>query len=158
MPKTKTEKKRSRSRGRHRGVQSRANADLGSPYPVIDAYQDWCRQRDLGDYSETVAEGKAMSHCVRSYTRNCRTGRKAIYSVQRRLDEGRWERLLTIAINPQGRRIIQARGKHNASPLGKIAHLSKKSLHDRYRRQLLQARGVMRRWEEQEDLVRASNL
>ena len=30
MPKTKTEKKRSRSRGRHRGVQSRDNADLGA--------------------------------------------------------------------------------------------------------------------------------
>ena len=95
--------------------------------------------RELTTTKELIAEGKAMSHCVRSYTRNCRTGRKAIYSVQRRLDEGRWERLLTIAINPQGRRIIQARGKHNASPLGKIAHLSKKSLHDRYRRQLQHA-------------------
>jgi hypothetical protein len=102
--------------------------------------------RELTTTKELVAEGKAMSHCVRSYTRNCRTGRKAIYSVQRRLDGGRSERLLTIAVNPQGRRVIQARGKHNASPLGRIAHLSKKSLHDVYRRRLHEARGVMRRW------------
>lgn len=93
--------------------------------------------RELTTTKELVAEGKAMNHCVRSYSRTCRTGRKAVYSVQRCLDEGRSERLLTVAVDPHGRRIIQARGRHNASPLGKIAHLSKKSLHDSYRRRLL---------------------
>jgi hypothetical protein len=114
--------------------------------------------RELTTTKELVAEGKAMSHCARSYSRNCLTGRKAIFSVQLSDEEDRMERLLTIAVNPGGRRIIEARGKYNALPAGRIVHKSKKSLDERYRRHLRHARGVMRRWEMQEDLVRASSL
>jgi hypothetical protein len=73
-------------------------------------------------------------------------------------EEDRMERSLTIAVNPGGRRIIEARGKYNALPAGRIVHKSKKSLDERYRRHLRHARGVMRRWEMQEDLVSASSL
>ncbi len=50
------------------------------------------------------------------------------------------------------------RGKYNALPVGKIVYKSKKSLDERYRRYLRHARGVMRRWEMQKDLVRACSL
>ncbi|MBT6145326.1 MAG: hypothetical protein HOH74_07855, partial [Gemmatimonadetes bacterium] len=111
--------------------------------------------RELTTTKQLVIEGKVMSHCVRSYTRSCRTGRKAVFSVQRQVDNGRTDRMLTVAIHPEGRRVIQARGKHNAAPVGKIAHLSTKRLGDRYPLHLLQARAVMRRWEEQQGLIPA---
>ena len=114
--------------------------------------------RELTTSKQLLAEGKAMSHCVRSYGNNCRSGRKAVFSVQRDEVEGRLERMLTIAVRPDGRRIIQARGKNNSVPVGRIVHQSKKSMNDRYRRHLRQAGDVMRRWQQQEGLEGYASL
>ena len=109
--------------------------------------------RELTSTDELVAEGKAMHHCVRSYADNCRRGRKAVFSLQIADEEGNHERLMTIAVNPSGRRVTEARGRFNALPGGRIVHKSKKSLDDRYRRYLRRSRSVLRQWEEQEGVV-----
>jgi hypothetical protein len=60
-------------------------------------------------------EGRAMRHCVASYSRTCARGASAIFSLAR--DDGMgYERRLTIQIDVSSKRIIQARGRFNAPP------------------------------------------
>jgi hypothetical protein len=61
-------------------------------------------------------EGRAMRHCVASYARSCARGVSAIYSLKRDVGTG-YDRRLTIQLDVVSKRIIQARGRFNASPL-----------------------------------------
>ena len=113
---------------------------------------------ELTSTQELVADGKAMHHCVRTYAHTCRRGTKAVFSLQISDERGNSQRLMTIAVNPKGRRVTQARGKYNALPGGRDASRSKTSLDGRYRRYLRRSRSVMHQWEQQEGLVRSISL
>ena len=56
-------------------------------------------------------EGKAMKHCVASYSYSCSSGRCAIYSLKVNCD-----RKATIEVDPRNRQINQVRAKYNAKP------------------------------------------
>jgi hypothetical protein len=61
------------------------------------------------------SEGRAMRHCVASYTRGCASGIWAVYSLK--VDDGfGFERRLTVQVAVASKRIVQARGRFNALP------------------------------------------
>ena len=72
---------------------------------------------EMLDEAELRDEGRAMRHCVASYAASCATGRCAIFSL-REDDGGGQVRRLTVEVNVQNRRILQARGRYNAKPDG----------------------------------------
>jgi len=61
-------------------------------------------------------EGRAMRHCVASYSRTCARGTSAIYSLKQDNGMG-YDRRLTIQVDVASKWIIQARGRFNARPL-----------------------------------------
>ncbi len=114
--------------------------------------------RELTTTAELVAEGRAMSHCVRSYATGCRAGRHAVFSVQLTVDDDRPIRLMTIAVSPKTRVISQMRGRFNAQPTGKFDHNARrKSLTAGYRLDLRASRGVVRQWMEAEGIRRGAS-
>lgn len=64
--------------------------------------------RELTSARELYEEGAAMAHCVGGYGHACASGWSAIFSL--RLGG---ERRLTVELAPQGRRVVQARGRRN---------------------------------------------
>jgi hypothetical protein len=65
--------------------------------------------------AELQQEGRALRHCVASYSRTCARGAVAIFSLK--LDSGAgFDRRLTIEVNLRSKRVIQARGRFNALP------------------------------------------
>jgi hypothetical protein len=74
------------------------------------AEEQWA-VRELTSGEELYEEGRAMSHCVASYSLRCHGGASAIFSLT---CDG--ERRLTLELDPQTRRIVQARGEHNRGP------------------------------------------
>ena len=114
--------------------------------------------RELTTTAELTAEGKAMCHCVASYVHNCRRGGRAVFSLQVADERGNSLRLMTIAVNPKGRRITEARGKYNARSTGRILHRSKASLQEKYRHYLRRSRAFFYQWEQQEGLVRCIHI
>jgi len=61
-----------------------------------------------------AAEGRAMRHCVYSYSYSIKSGRTSIWSLKRTDELGaQTERQLTIEVNNSNRMIVQARGKSN---------------------------------------------
>jgi len=66
---------------------------------------------ELTSGEELFYEGKAMHHCVASYATRCVTGYSAIVSL--RYGE---LRKVTIEINPDTKKIAQARGRYNRLP------------------------------------------
>jgi len=73
------------------------------------------RIEELISSADLNAEGRAMHHCVASYARTCAHGGAAIFSL--RIDNGAGlERRVTIELDVRSRRIVQARGRFNASP------------------------------------------
>src|SRR5262249_53421266 len=65
---------------------------------------------------ELVEEGQAMRHCVAAYWMRCASGQSSIWSLTVEDHAGRVERLLTLEIAREDRRIIQARGRANRRP------------------------------------------
>lgn len=59
---------------------------------------------------ELIAEGRAMSHCVGSYTEVCANGRMAVFTMA--VDT---ERRATIAVDVIGRKVVEARLRANRS-------------------------------------------
>jgi hypothetical protein len=72
--------------------------------------------REITTAKGLIAEGRAMSHCVASYSGQCARGSVSIWSLQ--AESGRYSepiRVMTIAVH-QNRTITEARGKRNALP------------------------------------------
>lgn len=67
--------------------------------------------RELTDELALVEEGAAQRHCVGVYAAACLAGRAVIAQLRR---EG--ARVVTIEVTPADRRVVQARGRFNASP------------------------------------------
>ena len=76
----------------------------------------WTVQELLSSW-ELAAEGRAMSHCVVSYSDQCADGNTAVWSIcaHREGTEER-EHVLTVALDIKARAVTQARGRHNAVP------------------------------------------
>jgi hypothetical protein len=68
---------------------------------------------ELLDSSALLDEGRAMHHCVYSYTDSCAAGRCSIWSLRRYDNTGSW-RLVTIEVSHGT--IVQARGVNQRSP------------------------------------------
>jgi hypothetical protein len=65
---------------------------------------------------ELQQERRAMRHCVASYWMRCSTGQAAIWSLTVEDAAGRVERLMTLEVRNDERRIVQARGQSNRMP------------------------------------------
>jgi hypothetical protein len=71
--------------------------------------------RELLDGDGLAEEGKAMQHCVATYTGRCLRGTSTIWSLGLEGDGGR-ERLVTIEVNPRSREVVQAKARCNEVP------------------------------------------
>lgn len=78
--------------------------------------------RELVSTDELVAEGRAMSHCVRTYAKSCYTGRSSIWTMEVEDENGR-RKILTIEVSLTEKRIRQVRGKRNRLPTLKEKNL-----------------------------------
>ena len=76
------------------------------------------RIRELLSSSELIAEGRAMRHCVASYSRSCYNGICSIWTVDVETEEGT-EKLLTVEVATASNLIRQVRGKRNRRPTEK---------------------------------------
>jgi hypothetical protein len=65
---------------------------------------------------ELADEGRAMRHCVGSYTQSCASGRVSIWSLRMGEALGQVTRMLTLEVSNQSRQIIQARRQLNGLP------------------------------------------
>lgn len=92
-------------------------------------------------------EGRAMRHCVASYSASCVRGSASIWSLQAREQEGTARRVMTIELNNARRTIVQARGRMNKSPGEKRAS-----------HRLNLAPDVVRRWAELRKLCLAPHV
>jgi len=71
--------------------------------------------RELLDSNELAAEGRAMDHCVATYTRYCAQHLSTIWSLGIEGAGGR-ERVVTVEVNPKSREVVQAQAKSNEEP------------------------------------------
>ena len=63
--------------------------------------------------AELLAEGRALHHCVGSYSGSCEAGRRAIYSVRWENQEG-VHNAATVAVSLAEKMVTEARTKNNA--------------------------------------------
>jgi hypothetical protein len=70
---------------------------------------------ELLDSDELAAEGRAMEHCVASYTNVCSKGGATIWSLGLE-EDGERQRVLTIEVEPKTRQVVQAKLKDNDDP------------------------------------------
>lgn len=73
---------------------------------------------ELLDSGALHIEGRAMRHCVYSYSERCRCGETTIWSLRLRVN-GEEKRMVTIEVDPNRRSIIQIRAKCNLRPGGR---------------------------------------
>jgi hypothetical protein len=72
--------------------------------------------RELCSADKLVAEGRAMRHCVATYTSMCAARTSSIWSMRVETPREHEHRILTIEVDMRRRRIVQARRKYNALP------------------------------------------
>lgn len=88
-------------------------ADI-APFRQMSGESLWTIDELLSD-RELRIEGSIMRHCVATYIRDCARRKTTIWSMK--IQQGnRRRRELTIEVNPESRRILQAKGKGNATP------------------------------------------
>jgi hypothetical protein len=71
--------------------------------------------RELLDSDDLAAEGKAMDHCVATYTDTCSRRLATIWSVGVEGADGR-ERVATVEVDPASREVVQAKARSNDDP------------------------------------------
>lgn len=71
--------------------------------------------RELLDSDALAAEGKAMGHCVATYTDACVGRLSTIWSLGMEGPDGR-QRLATIEVNPESKEVVQAKALNNEVP------------------------------------------
>jgi hypothetical protein len=71
--------------------------------------------RELLDSDELAAEGRAMDHCVATYTAWCAKRLTTIWSVSIEGVDGH-ERAVTVEVNPASREIVEAKARCNEEP------------------------------------------
>jgi hypothetical protein len=110
-----------------------ARSSLGEYVKVEEDGTTWTI-RELLDSDALVAEGQSMQHCVAGYAGLCHKRTTTIWSLGIESPEGR-QRVLTIELNPTTREVVEAKMACNAEPDES-------------------SRNHLRRWAEQEGLVR----
>ena len=86
------------------------------PFTIRMANWEW-EIVELCSHSELVADGHDMRHCVAGYGRSCRRGRDAIFSLRsKQSDDPKMDRDVTIQVDRETRRVVQARGYRNSRP------------------------------------------
>ena len=85
-----------------------------SPLSVTDGGVTW-ETVEILETAELQIEGSLMQHCVGGYTRRCVLERSSIWSLRRSVEDSS-QRVVTIEVRPQGRRIVQAKAKRNTNP------------------------------------------
>ena len=93
---------------------------------------------ELTTARDLFAEGRAMKHCVASYSSSCARGQSSIWALEVDQSIGR-SKVLTIEVQLRSRQIVQARGKCNALPCDKH-------------------KALLRRWAEQARLSLARHI
>ncbi|MFK8014724.1 MAG: PcfJ domain-containing protein [Gammaproteobacteria bacterium] len=73
------------------------------------------RIHELLSQKELMQEGKALKHCVASYSRQCRNGVSSIWSLTSEDASGNLRRRQTIEVS-RHKRIVQCRGRMNKLP------------------------------------------
>ena len=71
---------------------------------------------ELTQYGSLIREGREMKNCVSCYWRKCREGKSAVFSLRTHLLSGSGvtiEHLLTIEVDCDSRRVVQAKGVRN---------------------------------------------
>jgi len=81
----------------------------------VEGSQTIVRIDEIVNAADLQQEGRAMRHCVASYTRTCASGASAIYSLKQDKGAG-FDRRLTIQVEVASKQIVQARGRFNALP------------------------------------------
>jgi hypothetical protein len=71
--------------------------------------------RELLDSNALAEEGKALDHCVATYTAFCARRHSTIWSVAIE-DTGGRERVATVEVNPKDRSVVQAMARSNEEP------------------------------------------
>lgn len=64
--------------------------------------------------TELIREGHDLHHCVGSYVKRVASGRTVIVFLRKKQDP--YQPYITIEINPDSKKVIQARGSHNTAP------------------------------------------
>jgi hypothetical protein len=73
--------------------------------------------QELQSSWELAAEGRAMNHCVVSYSDQCADGKTSVWSIAaQKKDAEERESVMTVAVDVRSREMTQARGKYNALP------------------------------------------
>lgn len=116
----------------------------------------WTVQEMLSSW-ELAAEGRALHHCVVSYSDQCADGKTAIWSISaQREDADKREGVMTVAVDVRSKEVTQARGRYNALP-----HQRPKSAQAQREEQtgyfelLNRSDHVLRLWMERERITRA---
>jgi hypothetical protein len=107
--------------------------------------------RELLSSKELQMEGRAMSHCVGSYSGSCARGSTSIWSLQVEFPDHTTQHVLTIAVKNDTRAITQVRGKRNAPPTGKATGIKRVSRSDLDL--IREGRNIMGMWIRQENLI-----
>ena len=109
--------------------------------------------RELLSQTELKAEGRALHHCVATYTKNCQKGTTSVWSLSVTNSQNQTLHLATIALNPQTRNITQLRGKYNVLPkMTPKGEVLRAGLEEWYVNYLLRGRDILRQWVRQEHL------
>ena len=113
----------------------------------------WTVQELLSSW-ELAAEGRAMNHCVVSYSDQCAGGHTSVWSIGV-LKEGAQERegVLTVALDIESQAVTQARGRYNAQP-NKVSSSAKakQELSSAYFDLLNRSSTVLNEWMQRERL------
>ena len=123
--------------------------------PVMNRRVEWSIQ-ELLTSAQLGVEGRTMHHCIGSYSDRCVSGEVSVWSMQivdLEAEEPDPMHILTIAINPYGRTIIDARGKYNLKPFDKKRTGKKRSAGGLYLRFLRESARIMRLWMDLEGII-----
>lgn len=82
--------------------------------------------RELLSTDELFDEGRRMNHCVGSYGHSCFKGIKSIWTMESKEEDEKTQKLLTIEVLMENKRINQVRGKGNRLPtVGEMSVLNR---------------------------------
>ncbi len=71
------------------------------------------RIRQITNLKNLALEGNKMNHCVATYAGECLSGTSSIWSMNEILSVGKMKRLITIEVEEETKKVLQASGKSN---------------------------------------------
>ena len=114
---------------------------------------------ELMSSKELADEGRAQSHCVRSYAQSCRRGQKSVWSLGVVVgDETNRRRILTIALKNDTRTISEVRGKRNSRPSGKSPDGGVMRMTREHQRLMKEGWRILRLWADREGIKISSRI